>query len=310
MLSGVMEPCGLSKSLPMGAYDDSEYPQHVCTDRQAASPDGGIVAGTGVVGSGQTVRLARMPPPLREEGQREVCEALGVAGPRGTLHPLTGALDYALAPEKEGDITGQPAKSARARRRVRQRCQTPSGRLRDDAHEVPGQPRRGLQPRLAQTGRRGSRLPVVLAGHPRRKNARRQLAPAAPGARTTVLAFEGLPGQQRRSSTWLRAPGAPTRAPLERLPAAARDRLAARLSTPLQIAPALPRVLEPASRVGEKPVPPASVAPTLAPARPALEPPLTRDGDNVKALLEFLGLRQPEVRAFLRGQLPPGRTAE
>ncbi len=33
-------------------------------------------------------------------------------------------------------------------------------------------------------------------------------------------------------------------------------------------------------------------------------------GYNVKALSELLGIRQPEVRAFLRGQLPPGRTAE
>ena len=41
-----------------------------------------------------------------------------------------------------------------------------------------------------------------------------------------------------------------------------------------------------------------------------LEPTLTRSGYNVKALSELLGVRQPEVRAFLRGQLPPGRTAE
>jgi predicted XRE-type DNA-binding protein len=37
---------------------------------------------------------------------------------------------------------------------------------------------------------------------------------------------------------------------------------------------------------------------------------LTLYGYNVKALSELLGIRQPEVRAFLRGQLPPGRTAE
>jgi hypothetical protein len=42
----------------------------------------------------------------------------------------------------------------------------------------------------------------------------------------------------------------------------------------------------------------------------ALEPTLTRYGYNVKALSELLGIRQAEVRTFLRGQLPPGRTEE
>ena len=57
MLSGVMEHFGLSKSLHMVAYYDSAYHQHVFQDLQAAIRDGGIVAVTGVVGSGKTVPL-------------------------------------------------------------------------------------------------------------------------------------------------------------------------------------------------------------------------------------------------------------
>jgi len=72
----------------------------------------------------------------------------------------------------------------------------------------------------------------------------------------------------------------------------------------------LTRILEQAYRVGEKPVTPAMVEKTLAPDRHALEPTSTRYGYNVKAVSELLGMRQAEVRAFLRGQLPPGRTAE
>jgi hypothetical protein len=49
---------------------------------------------------------------------------------------------------------------------------------------------------------------------------------------------------------------------------------------------------------------------TLAPDMHALEPTLTRHGYNVKALSELLHIRQPEVRSFLYGQLPPGRTEE
>ena len=78
----------------------------------------------------------------------------------------------------------------------------------------------------------------------------------------------------------------------------------------MQIEHYLTRILEQAYRLGEKPVTPAIVEKTLAPDMHDLEPTLTRYGYNVKALSELLGIRQAEVRAFLRGQLPPGRTAE
>ncbi len=69
MLSDVMEHFGLSKGLHPVAYDDSDYHQHVCKDLKAAVHEGGIVAFTGVVGSGKTVLLARMQRHLREEGR-------------------------------------------------------------------------------------------------------------------------------------------------------------------------------------------------------------------------------------------------
>src|SRR5262249_29013013 len=109
MLSGVMEHFGLSKSLHMVAYHDSDYHQHVFQDLKAAIHDGGIVAVTGVVGSGTTVLLARMQQHLREEGQIEVCESLVFDVQRVTLHTLKLALYYDLATEKDGDITGKPA---------------------------------------------------------------------------------------------------------------------------------------------------------------------------------------------------------
>ena len=60
MLSGVMEHFGLSKSLNPVAYYDSEYHQQVFKDLKAAIHDGGIVAFTGIVGSGKTWLLSRM----------------------------------------------------------------------------------------------------------------------------------------------------------------------------------------------------------------------------------------------------------
>ena len=310
MLSGVMEHFGFSKSLHVVAYYDSEYHQHVFKDLKAAIYEGGIVAVTGVVGSGKTVLLARMQHHLREEGQIEVCESLVFDVPRVTLHTLKLALYYDLATDKDGDITGKPAKSERALMQVMQRCQKPICLFIDDAHDVHGQTLRGLKQLIEKTGRRGSRLTLVLAGHPRLKNDLRRPAHEETGARTTVCEFEGIQGQQRRYITWLLEQCAPAGDPLEILPPDALDLLVAQLSTPLQIEHYLTRNLEQAYRLGEKPVTPAIVEKTLAPDMHDLEPTLTRSGYNVKALSELLGIRQPEVRAFLRGQLPPGRTAE
>lgn len=90
----------------------------------------------------------------------------------------------------------------------------------------------------------------------------------------------------------------------------ALELLAERLMTPLQIEHYLTRALEQAYRVGEKPVTPAIVTQTLAPDLHGLEPTLTRYGYHVTVVAELLNLRHAEVRAFLHGQLPPGRTEE
>jgi energy-coupling factor transporter ATP-binding protein EcfA2 len=68
--------------------------------------------------------------------------------------------------------------------------------------------------------------------------------------------------------------------------------------------------LQQAYRLGEKPVTPAIVGKALAPDRHDRAPTLTRYGDNIPALAALLNIRQAEVRGFLHGPLPPGRTEE
>ena len=230
------------------------------------------MAFTGVGGSGKTVLLARMQRQLRDEGRIEVCESLVCDGPRVTLHTLTLALYDDLATDKDGDITGKPAKSARALMQVMQRCQKPICLFIDDAHDVHGQTLRRLKQLIAKTGRRGARLTVVLAGHPRRKNDLRRPSRAETGARTTVVEFEGIQGQQRRSITWLLDHSAPVGDAMAIVTSPALALLADRLSTPLQIEHYVTRILEQAYRLGEQPVTPAIVAQTLAPDLHDLEP--------------------------------------
>ena len=83
-----------------------------------------------------------------------------------------------------------------------------------------------------------------------------------------------------------------------------------RLTTPLQIEQYLTLVFEEAYSIGQKPVTAEVIENVLAQGLDDLEPRLTRHGYNAKVLAELLNVRAAEVRSFLHGQLPPGRTQD
>jgi hypothetical protein len=72
----------------------------------------------------------------------------------------------------------------------------------------------------------------------------------------------------------------------------------------------LTRALEEAYKVGQKPVGVDTIDNVLARDINGLEPRLTRERYNTKVLAEVLNAKPREIKAFLRGQLAPGRTQE
>jgi O-acetylhomoserine/O-acetylserine sulfhydrylase-like pyridoxal-dependent enzyme len=88
------------------------------------------------------------------------------------------------------------------------------------------------------------------------------------------------------------------------------DLLVERLATPLQIEQYLTLAFEEAYSIGQKPVTAEVIENVLAQGLDDLEPRLTRHGYNAKVLAELLNVRPAEVRSFLHGQLPPGRTQD
>jgi type II secretory pathway predicted ATPase ExeA len=310
MLSDVMEHCGLSKSVSQVTDFETDHHRQLLKDLKIAIHEGGLIALTGIVGSGKTVLLGRLQEQLRAEGQLEVSESLTFNVQRVNLDTLKLALYDDLATEKDGDLPSKTEKSERALMRVMRRCQKPVVLFCDDGHDLHSQTLRGLKQLIEKTSRRGARLTIVLAGHPRLKHDLRRPSQEETGARATVFEFEGIQGHQRRFITWLLEQCAPNVAPSDILAPEALELLAQRLMTPLQIQHYLPRMLEQAHRFGEKPVTPTIVHATFAPDMHALEPTLTRHGYNVKALSELLHIRPAEGRSFLHGQLPPGRTED
>ena len=137
------------------------------------------------------------------KAQLAVSDSLLFDVQRVTLDTLKLALYYDLATEKDGDLTSKTEKSERALIKVMHRCQKPIVLFVDDGHDLHGQTLRGLKQMIEKTRRRGSRLTMVLAGHPRLKHDLRRPAHEETGARATVFDFEGIQGHQRRYITWL-----------------------------------------------------------------------------------------------------------
>jgi hypothetical protein len=86
--------------------------------------------------------------------------------------------------------------------------------------------------------------------------------------------------------------------------------LAAKLKTPLQIGQHLVRAFEAGFEIGAKPIDTAVVEAVLSNQLDDLEPQLTRNGYDLRSLVEQFDAKPAEIRRLLRGDLDPGRTQE
>jgi hypothetical protein len=131
------------------------------------------------------------------------------------------------------------------------------------------------------------------------------------GGRTTIFGLDGIRGHQAEYIQWLLKECTPAQTPLsDLLDEAALLMLAERLATPLQVKHYLELAFEEAYKIGQKPLTPEVIELVLAQGLNDLEPRLIRQGYNDKVLAALLNVRTTEVRSFLHGQLPPGRTQD
>jgi type II secretory pathway predicted ATPase ExeA len=157
----------------------------------------------------------------------------------------------------------------------------------------------------------GGILSVVLAGHPKLKNDLGRAAMEEIGSRTTRIQLEGIKGYQCNYIEWLLAECRTPKAKLAgQLTDEALQYLSERLATPLQIEYYLGRAFEEGYLMGQTPVTQEIVESVLAPDLDELEAKLTRQGYSVKVLSELLNVKHAEIRSFMHGQLPTGRSEE
>jgi type II secretory pathway predicted ATPase ExeA len=307
--SEVMKHHGLIRDLPRAGYFETAQQREIFDDITAAIHGGKLVALVGLVGCGKTTTLLRLIETLKGENAILVSQSLAVDKHRVNLGTLITALFYDLVTEKDFKIPTQPEKRERKLVEVIAKRRKPIALFIDEAHDLHHKTLVGLKRLIELVQNSGGTLSVVLVGHPKLRNDLRRPTLEEIGARTALFWLDGIKGQERAYLEWLLAQCSKLD-PTEILTEEAIERFASALSTPLQIEQYLTLALEAAYQIGQKPVTVEVVDNTLSADLDALEATLTRYGYNTRALAELLNVRPAEIRAFLHGQLAPGRTQE
>ena len=238
-------------------------------------------------------------------------KSLAVDKERTSLTTLITALFYDLSPEKEPRIPAQSKYRERALRELVRKSKKPVVLFVDEAHDLHSKTLRGLKRLCEVVADGGAMLSIVLAGHPKLRNALLGPNMEEIGSRFAVFPFEGMAGHQADYIAWLlercRAENAE---PATIIEPAAVELLATRLRTPLQIEQYLTHVFETTFEAGEKIVTATLAETVLSPRIDDLEPRLTRYGYDVKRIAEEFHVKPADVRLLLQGQLDPARSRD
>lgn len=311
MFSEVMDFFGLEKELDHLGFFATDAQTHLEKEITKIITQGRLIALSGIVGSGKTTFFQRLIADLSKAKEIIVSRSLAVESDRVSLSTLITALFYDLSTEKDFKVPTQPEKRERRLLELIKKCQRTVVLFVDDAHGLHHRTLVGLKRLIELVRHNGGKLSVVLAGHPKLKNDLRRPTLEEIGGRANVFALEGIRGHQSEYINWVLSKATKNKLqPTDLLTEDAISFLGNRLSTPLQIEQYLTLAFEQAYRLGVKPVTTEIIESVLAIGLDDLEPSLIRHGYNAKSLAELLNVRTTEVRSFLHGQLPPGRTQD
>jgi type II secretory pathway predicted ATPase ExeA len=283
MLTEVMRYYGLARPPVDAGFFETEHHAQVSRDIRAA-----IMGGRVIVSRSLSVDKAKITVPL-----------------------LLAALFYDLTPEKTVTISSQSERRERDLQELFRRAKKPVALFIDDAHELHPKTLIALKRLIELVAEGGGQLSIVLVGHPRLKNDLRRPKMEEIGDRTTVFEFGGLRDRQRDYIDWVLKTSLDGGVePDDIITDAAATLLAARLKTPLQIGQHLVRAFEAGFEVGAKPVDAGVVEAVLSRQIDDLEPRLTRNGYDVRSLVDQFDAKPAEIRQLLRGDLGPARSQE
>jgi len=230
-----------------------------------------------------------------------VSRSLSVDKAKITVPLLLAALFYDLTPDKTVTISSQSERRERDLQELFRRAKKPVALFIDDAHDLHPKTLVALKRLIELVVEGGGQLSIVLVGHPKLKNDLRRPKMEEIGDRTTVFEFGGLRDRQRDYIDWVLKASLDERvAPDDVVTDEAATLLAAKLKTPLQIGQHLVRAFEAGFEIGAKPIDTSVVEAVLSHQLNDLEPQLTRNGYDVRSLVELRceAVRNPSAPAW------------
>lgn len=303
---------GLKKFFTEVGYYETPVHQQLYNDLKAHIQLGGILAFTGAVGSGKTTLLNRIQNDLEEKQQVIVSRSLTTEKRSLTIQTLFLALFYDLSSkEKSFKIPTQSEKRERELIELIKKHKKPVVLFIDEAHDIHGLTLIGLKRLVETVASRGGKLSIVLAGHPKLRNALSTATMEEIGTRTKMFSIDLAIGSKEKYITWLITQCLDDKKKYQEIiTEEAVKKLASALQTPLQIQHYLSRAVHEGHVIGEKTITEDIINSVLLADLNSLEAKLARSGYQFGAVCDLLRASPKETREFLQGKSNSPRKSE
>ncbi len=139
MNNEIMQFFGLSKGFHQVQFLETAVIKKQIENIKSASHVGGIIALTGMVGTGKTTLLWKIQQQLSEEKQVLVCRSLSTDKKRVNINTLYTALFFDLAKDKNFKIPSQAEQRERKLLEVVKKQDKPIVLFIDEAHDLASQ---------------------------------------------------------------------------------------------------------------------------------------------------------------------------
>ncbi|MEZ4536974.1 MAG: AAA family ATPase [Cyanobacteriota/Melainabacteria group bacterium] len=311
MRADVMGYYKLAKDVRQAGFFETEQHKRIFSHIREAIRHGGLIAVTGMIGSGKTISLNNLKESLSREGKVIVSESRYVEKRKVQISTIIAALFYDLKNEKFFIPHGE-LRERKLRELIRIE-RKPVALFIDEAHDLPTTTLKGLKHLIETVNDRlgPANLSVILVGHPKLQNDLKRSNMEEIGYRTVPYSVDGAIDSRRQFIEWLIEQTVHEGVGVtDVFEAEAVDLLAEKLVTPLQIVEHLNRALEAGHAAGEKPITASIVTSVLSGVIEDLEATITRLGYDHKSLASLLNVSQAEAKQFIAGRLDSARASD
>jgi type II secretory pathway predicted ATPase ExeA len=255
MNNEIMQFFGLNRPFYNVSFLETNIIKKQVDNIKHASHVGGIVALTGMVGTGKTTLLWQIQQQLRDEKTVVVCRSLSTDKKRVTISTLYMALFFDLVKDKNFKIPNQAEQRERKLLELVKKQDKPIVLFIDEAHDLSSRTLISLKRLVELVYSSGSILTVIMAGHPKLANDLSRPTMEEIGARTQIFQLNHWIENKENYVKWLFKQCCRKDIKLDDIMSVeAMELLVNSLVTPLQINHYLARALQQAYLSGTKPI--------------------------------------------------------